>query len=435
MIGVKIVFAFLLSALLVEGIFSYSVSGNKILDASGKAVLLRGMNKCSFEWSPTGEQASLADYTLMKNWGANVVRIPMNQDFWLSSAATYASGYKATIQQQIDWISSLGMGIILDLHWSDQGNLNIAKADQQCMADANSITFWTEVATKYKARLDIMFELYNEPHDVSWPVWLNGGSGCGFTSVGMQQMYNAIRATGANNIVIVNGLNWSFDLSGISQYPVAGSNIVYCTHPYDFEGKGPASWDAAFGYLTATYPVIASEFGQYCKTGTFVQDLLTYMANKGIHWTAWAWYVNGCSFPSIISDWSGTPTSPVGVQVKAAFSATPGTTGVSTPTNSPTIVPTTVPAGSSLAVYTDSLQAAFQSYGWATDLSYSATAYVYSGSNSISFSPSAYAGVYMHATSNFNPASYTSLQFYINGGGHLVNLCKWLFMMLHLPLL
>ncbi len=37
----------------------------------------------------------------------------------------------------------------------------------------------------------VLFELYNEPHDISWSVWLNGGdTGDGFTTPGMQAIYN-----------------------------------------------------------------------------------------------------------------------------------------------------------------------------------------------------------------------------------------------------
>jgi hypothetical protein len=65
----------------------------------------------------------------------------------------------------------------------------------------------------------------------------------------MQTLYNTgtirnnrktnsqVRATGANNTVIVGGLNYAFDLTGIATYSLTGFNIVYNTHPYDFGGK------------------------------------------------------------------------------------------------------------------------------------------------------------------------------------------------------
>ena len=41
-----------------------------------------------------------------------------------------------------------GMDVILDLHWSDRGDLGNQGPGQQRMADQNSITFWTQVAGK-----------------------------------------------------------------------------------------------------------------------------------------------------------------------------------------------------------------------------------------------------------------------------------------------
>ena len=35
----------------------------------------------------------------------------------------------------------------------------------------------------------ILFELYNEPHDVSWAIWRNGGGVSDFVAVGMQALY------------------------------------------------------------------------------------------------------------------------------------------------------------------------------------------------------------------------------------------------------
>lgn len=113
--------------------------------------------------------------------------------------------------------------------------------------------------------------------------------------------------------MIVGGLNWAFDLSKIgTSHAVEGHNIAYATHPYDYPGKQIGDWPAAFGYLASQYPIMMTEFGQYCAQNTYVADLMNYVENLGIHWTAWAWYVQGCAFPSVISDWNGTPYPGVG---------------------------------------------------------------------------------------------------------------------------
>ncbi|MEO5731036.1 MAG: cellulase family glycosylhydrolase [Byssovorax sp.] len=297
----------------------YYVQGNTIYDASNVPHVLHGIARPSMEWSATGEHMGTADFQIMKSWGARVLRIALNQDFWLPGAAKHNGAYVGNVDNAVKQARQLGLDVILDLHWSDKGNLQEANPGQQRMADQNSITFWTDVATKYKGDGRVLFELYNEPHDVSWDVWLSGGSsGDGFNAVGMQQLYNAVRATGADNLVIIGGLDFAFDLSGVPSHRVQGYNIVYASHPYDFPGKQPANWEKAWGFLAATDPVALTEFGTFNCSTSYTSQLIQAADAKKVSWTAWAWYPGGCGFPALVNDWNGTPSEP-GKIVKAAL--------------------------------------------------------------------------------------------------------------------
>lgn len=409
--------AVILLVSIVSTVIGYSVSGNKIYDTNGNQVIIRGIDRPSLEWNAAGEQLSLNDYTLMKNWGSkvNVIRVSINQDTWLGSAG---SAYQNTVNQQVTWITSnLGLGCILDLHWNNGG--------QQNMADRKSITFWASVAAKFKGNLKVIFELYNEPHDVSWSVWKSGDG----SYAGMQELYNAVRGAGANNLVIVCGLNWAFDLSGVSSgYAISGTNIAYGTHPYDYGGKQSADWPAAFGNLASTYPVIMTEFGQYCSTNNYVKDLLTYAESKGIHWTAWAWYAKDCAFPSIIADWSGTPTT-VGAVIKgflqgsasattkSATATTKSATSTTKSATSSTTKAATTGSGSTTGsasttqkVYVDAIQSGWADWSWSTNKNLAATP-ARSG-KSISFALQKYEALYFHANSPLTITNNFKLQFY-----------------------
>jgi hypothetical protein len=256
--------------------------------------------------------------------------------------------YADNVDQQVQWAEADGMDIILDLHWSDGGSFSQSPG-QWCMADQNSKTFWTQVATKYKSDPHVLFELYNEPYVTDWNLWLNGGmTTCSsnqtkngqrmtysstFMVAGMQQLYDAVRATGAPNLVIAGGIGFAFDLSGVGQgNRIKGSNgqpaknVIYNTHPYNQQGKTtPAEWYTAFGYLTATDPVIATEFGDgtqgTCSTANYDSSIIPYFDAMGasnnpanrISWTAWAFYPGGCGFPSLLSDWTYATTASGGV--------------------------------------------------------------------------------------------------------------------------
>ena len=297
----------------------YHVQGNQVLDKGGAVHYFHGVARPSLEWSTSGENITAGDFKLMAGWKANVVRIALNQDSWLFGNAT--AGYQTTVQQAVEWAKQAGMDVILDLHWSDQGDPVNVKAGQQQMADQNSLAFWKSVATFYKDDGRVLFELYNEPHDISWEVWLSGGAAGNFTAVGMQQLYDAVRSTGAQNLVIAGGLDWAYDLSGVPTHRIQGTNIIYATHPYSKGNWKPVSgFDQKWGFLTATDPVIISEFGDNvleCTTD-YTAAVIDYADRAGASWTGWAWYPGGCSFPSLIATWSAGPTA-MGQVVKDAL--------------------------------------------------------------------------------------------------------------------
>jgi endoglucanase len=308
----------------------YFVNGNTVCTPGGAVHQFHGVDRPSLEWSPMGEQLSPSDFQLMAGWKANVVRIALNQDFWLADSPIADPNYPATVDAAVQWAEQAGMDVILDLHWSDAGVLGSCKSNcQQVMADTNSITFWSQVATTYKNDGRVLFELYNEPHDVSWTIWKSGGQTVGgWTAAGMQQLYDAVRATGADNLVVIGGLNYAFDLSGVATNRISGYNILYATHPYGGSAdKGPNAWDSGFGSLSRTDPVIMTEFGdgQDCSgasytpaINSYISSLLSYADQHLVSWTAWAWFNGGCQFPSLIMDWTGTPTPP-GTLVQTAL--------------------------------------------------------------------------------------------------------------------
>jgi hypothetical protein len=293
------------------GFTGYAVTGNTITDkSSGQAHLFRGVASPSMSWQPQCDRCTLDQFQRMSQvWKANVVRLSVNQGYWLRGSATYSAGYAAELARVVATIEQAGMDVILDNHGSGS----------RYMADANTVVFWREVAAVYQHDPHVLFELFNEPNQITWDVWLNGGMAPDGPVHGMQELYNAVRSTGATNLVVIGGLSWAYDLSGVPTHRVVGNNIVYNTHPYSYPGKQPQDWDYGFGFLAQTDPIIATEFGNTdCSTG-YYQAFVNYAKAHHISWTAWAWFPDaGCGFPPIISDWDGTPTA-TGLVVKGAL--------------------------------------------------------------------------------------------------------------------
>ncbi len=320
----------------------YTVKGNLILASDGQPYLFHGIGRDGLEYSCWGDghfdaqelayMGSGTNTYAVTYWGANTVRLPLSEGFWLNgqpSQGCSAAQYQSLIKQTVDALTALKLNVMIDLQWSDAGGQSLEGGGPWAMPDADSVTFWQQVATIYGSYSNVLFELFNEPHPSQWSCWAaactmtndNGYSDdchcaktLSYASVGIQALVNAVRNTGATNLVIVAGMDWGFDLSQIAQYPITGSNVVYDTHPYPYAEKQPQSWDAAFGKMSAQYPVISAESGEYDCGTSYMSQLLAYFDAHQISWTAWAWISQGdpCGYPQLITDYRGTPAPGMG---------------------------------------------------------------------------------------------------------------------------
>jgi endoglucanase len=176
------------------------------------------------------------------SFGVNAVRLPLNEDCWLGIngvAPEYSgSAYRSAIVAYVGLLHRYGLYAILDLHWSAPGG-RVAD-DQRSMPDADHApSFWYSVASTFKDDPDVLFDLFNEPHDVSWDCWRDGclvaDGQAPFRSVGMAGLVNAVRRAGAHNPVLLGGLDWANDLDGwLSHRPDDPDHaLVASWHVYD----------------------------------------------------------------------------------------------------------------------------------------------------------------------------------------------------------
>jgi endoglucanase len=309
-------------------------SGNQIYDANNNPVVFRGLNRWGLQ-SDTTPNLTSDDINHAKQWGANFVRVPLGEQFWLSNSCTYDSTYASKVDNMVNWITSRGMVAFLDLHYNTVSPCG--PAGQQDMADApNSINFWQQVAARYKSNPLVAFDLYNEPHDISSSVWLNGGQvtqgSVTFQAAGMQQMYSAVRGQGATNLVFASGNNWGNTFSGI----LSGYNIVYAVHAYTCPGAAPPNcsnpnpydpspilngWVSPSQYV----PVMVTEFGWPNKNdGQYITNVISYAQSHGWGWDVFAWDGATSGLFDLLGDvgpGAAYEPSPSGMPVITGFSA------------------------------------------------------------------------------------------------------------------
>ena len=317
------------------------VDGAQIVNASGQPITLLGASHSSLEFDCPGDNHfQIADFQAMRSWGMNVVRIPLSSEFWANSNND-CPNYHLTVTSAIAAAEAAGIYVMLDLQWNAPLNLPSdvsGGGGQYPMPDTGKdLTFWQDLATIYRADPGVIFDLFGEPHDISWNTWYNGEtlqteiyrgatilSGQGtYQAIGMNELAAKIRTIAPENLIVISGLSWGYDFSGFDQaHRIQVPNVVYDTHPFDYAGKQPADWTQAFGQLSQQVPVIAAEFGGYnCQTN-YISTAIDYFKAHKMSWLAWGWDIAPCSSPSLIKDWNGTPIVPYGSYIQQQMQAT-----------------------------------------------------------------------------------------------------------------
>lgn len=344
---------------------SIRVSGNHLVDGSDTVIQLRGVNRsgtqyaCAEGWGIFDGPSSDASLSAMTTWGINAVRVNGNEDCWLGingvKAAYAGNNYINALVDYVNRIHAHGMYVIFDLHHSAPGTR--LATGQQPMADRDhSDAYWASVAATFKDDPAVLFDLYNEPYPDSnrdstaaWTCVRDGGTcpGVQFTAAGSQEMLNAVRNTGARNVVLVGGPEYAGDVDKWTQYaptdPVhqlaASIHIYYKTPsnpewaPCDYLG----CWNTTMAPLAAGTPVVIGEYGEHdCSfdlingTGLKPQqpNLLTWADQHGISYLAWSWFTGNCADePALISNYNGTPTR-YGAGVRRHYLQQAGSTAI-----------------------------------------------------------------------------------------------------------
>ncbi|MBC8065370.1 MAG: cellulase family glycosylhydrolase, partial [Chlorobia bacterium] len=280
--------ATLLSSLLLTtyaGPLPLRVIGTEVIDSKNQPVWLRGVNCAAMEWDSTGEGHVLETVQVaVEDWRVNHVRIPLSQDRWFGKAPEQTDSgksYQALLKRIVDYCNGKGVYVMIDLHWNSgaQWGKNIG---QHKLTDEHSILFWNDVAKKYKNHPAVIFDLYNEPHDITWDVWRDGGqitetnrqtnTTLTFKGIGMKELLKTVRDTGAKNVVVVGGLDWSYDMSGFLNghklEDPKGNGIIYANHAYPFKGDTFEKWTTKMDLAIKTLPIVVSEFGSDPRGGT-----------------------------------------------------------------------------------------------------------------------------------------------------------------------
>jgi len=304
------------------------VRGNHLVDRSGAVVRLLGVNRSGAEYQcveggqifegPTDD----ASIDAMVSWHINAVRLPLNESCWLGidgvAPALSGDAYRGAIEDYVGRLERAGLYVILDLHWAAPGKHQATGLIPLPDAE-HAAQFWTSVASTFRDDRSLLFDLFNEPHDVGWECW---AAPCGvydrwfgyYQATGLPQLLEAVRSTGARQPVLLGGLEWAGQLNGwLAHLPADPAHaLVAANHTYDY-APCRAECRRRLASIARHVPVVTAELGETDCRRRYVNSYMRWADRHGISYLGWAWDAGGrwtCEGgPSLISEYSGTPTA------------------------------------------------------------------------------------------------------------------------------
>jgi len=299
------------------------VADNRLVDREDGTVRLLGVNRSGGEYAcvgghgffagPTGRRAVAA----MSAWRVNAVRVPLNEHCWLGingAPTEYSKArYRKAVRAYVARLHRAGLYVVLDLHWNAAGGQRAGS--QQPMADLDHApAFWSSVARAFEHDPAVAFDLYNEPHGISWKCWRDG---CtmpgGWRAAGMQTLVDAVRSSGARQPIIATGIHWGTDLSSWLEYRPddPADQLAAGLHVYDFGScTSRRCWRGTVAPVAREVPVVVTEIGERECSGTFLDRFMSWADSAELSYLAWSWNPSGCGAPALIESWDGRPTPP-----------------------------------------------------------------------------------------------------------------------------
>jgi endoglucanase len=229
--------------------------GKWIVDEDGNEVVLRGVATADPQFVQEDVDRDELDYwTLLgrltdesEAWYTGVVRVPCTLESWQSTGISrYCSQY---LDRIVGHCARENVYVMIDHH--------LIRDYDTDEIDAAMREFWGTVAPRYADRSHVLYELFNEPKNPSFP---DDETTWGTWKDHAQPWVDLIRERAPETPVVIGSPEWTSVTNMAPEDPFEGENLVYSGHIYPANGQ-PEEFDATYGAPAEEVPVMITEFG------------------------------------------------------------------------------------------------------------------------------------------------------------------------------
>lgn len=321
------------------------VCGLQLCNQNNQPIQLRGMSTHGIQWYGWGSCLTSASLDVLANdWKADVLRISMyiQEDGYETNPRAFTDQVHLLIEEA----TKRGMYALVDWHQLTPGdpNYNLARAK----------TFFQEIATRHNGKTNIIYDIANEPNNVTWAKVRSYA----------ETMIPFIRQFDPDAVVLVGTHAWgSMGISDggnaqeIVAAPIRATNFMYTFHFY--AASHGTEYLNNLDYAAQRLPIFVTEFGTQTASGggtnnfTRSQQYMDMLDKYKISWTNWnysddqlsgaVWKPGACAS----GNWNTSNLKEAGLWVRDRIRNRPGQPPVSSVSSASASSKSSTPASSS----------------------------------------------------------------------------------------
>jgi len=317
------------------------VLGNQLVDDSGNAVHLQGVNRSGTEyacvqgWGIFDGPNDAVSVKAIASWNANVVRVLLNEDCWLDingiDAAYAGENYRNAIVDYVNLLHAYGMYVEISLIWAAPGTYQ-ATYQPPAPDEDHSPAMWTSMAATFQNDPNVILAPWGET-TVGWECFMQTGcdnqatygpSNAYYQTAPMQQAVDAMRAAGYHGVISIPCIEYANMCGTLPDGSEYGGSTWLKSRPSDpdnqiiaeahvYGGNACESYpcfNSSMKPITEVVPMIFGETGETfygsCGSG-YISEFMTWADAHDVGYEAWTWDTwGGCGV--LIKNYQGTPS-------------------------------------------------------------------------------------------------------------------------------